>query len=176
MTEIMTARLLMRRARPDDLEALHAILSDRTAMRYWSSEPHDDLDTTREWLAAMIAAPAQESDDFIVEHDGRVIGKLGCWRLPDIGFIFHPDSAGQGFAIEALNAFVTHIFARGTAFLTADVDPRNRSSLALLGKAGFRETHRAERTWHIAGQWCDSIYFRLDRPRPAAAPFRRRPP
>jgi ribosomal-protein-alanine N-acetyltransferase len=166
MTEIRTARLLMRRARPDDLGALHAILSDRTAMRYWSSEPHDDLATTREWLASMIAAPSQESDDFVVEHDGRVIGKLGCWRLPDIGFIFHPGSWGRGFAIEALDAFIAYIFARGAPFLTADVDPRNAGSLALLGKAGFRETHRAERSWHIGGEWCDSVYLRLDRPAP----------
>ena len=56
MTEIRTARLRLRRARPDDLEALHAILSDPAAMRYWSSLPHESLDQTRDWLGNMISA------------------------------------------------------------------------------------------------------------------------
>ncbi len=164
MTEIRTARLLMRRARPDDLAAMHAILSDPIAMRYWSSEPHDDIEQTRDWMAAMIASPPDESDDFIVEHDGQVIGKLGCWRLPSVGFIFAPASWGKGFAREALAAFIPHVFAGATDHLLADVDPRNPGSLSLLTGAGFRETHREARTWFIGGEWCDSVYLRLDRP------------
>ncbi|MES2497639.1 MAG: GNAT family N-acetyltransferase [Pseudomonadota bacterium] len=36
MTELRTARLLLRTARPGDLDDLHAVLSDPAAMRYWS--------------------------------------------------------------------------------------------------------------------------------------------
>ena len=163
MTQIRTARLLMRRARADDLAAMHAILSDPRAMRYWSSEPHADLETTRAWLADMIAPPPGRGDEFIVEHDGRTIGKLGAWKLPEVGFILDPACWGRGFATEALAAFIAHIFAGDIDFLTADVDPRNTGSLALLTRAGFREIHRAARTWHIGGEWCDSAYLRLDR-------------
>jgi hypothetical protein len=28
---------------------------------------------------------------FIVENRGRAIGKAGCWRLGEIGFILHSD-------------------------------------------------------------------------------------
>lgn len=163
MTQLRTARLLMRRARADDLMAMHAILSDPRAMRYWSTPPHAGLEVTREWMADMVAPPPGRGDDFIVEHDGRVIGKLGAWRLPEVGFIFAPDVWGRGFAAEALTAFVGHIFAGEADHLVADVDPRNAESLALLRKAGFRETHRAARTWHVGDEWCDSIYLRLDR-------------
>ena len=48
--------------------------------------------------------------------------------------------------------------------LTADVDPRNAASLRLMERLGFRETHRAQRTWHIGDEYCDSVYFRLERP------------
>ena len=47
--------------------------------------------------------------------------------------------------------------------LTADVDPDNAASIGLLKSLGFRETHRAERTMQIRGQWCDSVYFALRR-------------
>ena len=45
--------------------------------------------------------------------------------------------------------------------LRADVDPRNEPSLRLLTLHGFVETGRAARTWHIAGEWCDSVYLEL---------------
>jgi RimJ/RimL family protein N-acetyltransferase len=144
---------------------MHEILSDPVAMRYWSSPPHRTLEESRDWLDSMIHAPAGESDDYIVELEGRVIGKTGCWRLPEIGFIFHPSCWGRGYAREAVAAVVDHLFAT-TAIpaVTADVDPRNAGSLALLADLGFRETGRASRTWCIAGEWADSIYLALDRP------------
>lgn len=159
---LRTERLVLRKARPDDLAALHAMMSDAETMRYWSTPPHADLATTRDWLDSMIAAPPETSDDFIVEKDGEAIGKLGAWRLPEIGYLIGRPHWGRGYAREALAAFVSYAFAHRTDHLTADVDPRNTASLALLAGAGFRETGRAERTWCVGGEWCDSVYFRLD--------------
>ena len=111
----------------------------------------------------MVDADPAVSDDFIVEHDGQLIGKLGCWRLPEIGFMIDADHAGQGFATEALTAFLDHRRRIGTPRqITADVDPRNRASLALLVRHGFVETGRAQGTWVVAGETCDSIYLALD--------------
>ena len=163
--EILTPRLRLRRARPDDLAAFHDILSNPAAMRFWSTPPHAGLDETREWLESMIAAPAEESDDFVVEHEGRVIGKAGCWRLPEIGFILRPDHWGRGLAREALAAIIPRLFDRfPIPAITTDVDPRNAASLALLRGLGFVETGRAERTWLIGDEYCDSVYLALARP------------
>lgn len=160
-----TERLILRRARAEDLEAIHAILSDPRAMRYWSTPPHDSLQQSREWLTSMIEAPAAESDDFIVTRAGVVIGKAGCWRLPEIGFIFHPDHWGNGYAYEAMQAVLTHIFrTRRLPRVVADVDPRNAASLRLLARLGFRETGRKARTWLVGGEWCDSVYLQLANP------------
>lgn len=168
MVELSTSRLRLRRALLSDLEAFHAILSDPRAMTYWSSLPHDSLDQTRDWLAAMIEVPPDVGDDFVVEQDGRVIGKAGCWRLPEIGYILAPHAWGQGYALEALSAVIPYLFTRpGVNRLVADVDPRNAASLRLLARQGFVETHRATRTWRVGGVWQDSIYLALDR---AAAP------
>jgi RimJ/RimL family protein N-acetyltransferase len=162
--ELVTARLRLRRAAPGDLAALHEILSDPLAMRFWSSPPHRDLEQTRAWLAEMMADGPPLSDDFVIEHDGRVIGKAGCWRLPEIGFILHPSRWGQGFAAEACEAVIAHVFAtHDLPAITADVDPRNEASLRLLARLGFVETGRATATYEIEGEVSDSVYLALPR-------------
>ena len=161
--EFRTERLLLRPAREDDLDPLHAILSHARAMAYWSSPPHGDIDQSRKWLRSMIDIRLPEGEDFIVELDGQLIGKAGLWRFPEIGFIFHPDQWGRGFATEALALVLDRAFGvHGLPKVDADVDPRNDASIKLLERLGFRETGRAEHTWHVGDQWCDSVYLELD--------------
>lgn len=161
--EIVTARLRLRSARPDDLEEMHAVLSDPRATRWWSTPPHISLDQTAAWLDSMIAN-GPDQPDFVVERDGRVIGKAGFWRLPEIGYILHPDHWGQGLAHEATSAAIGHVFATGDLDeLTADVDPENLASIRLLERLGFVRTGFAERALKIGDEWKDSIYFALSR-------------
>lgn len=160
--EIHTQRLILRRARADDAAAMHGIMSDPVAMRFWSTPPHAEMADTDRWMASMIEADPEASDDYIVTLGGRLIGKLGAWRLPEIGFLLDPAVWGQGYALEALTAFIDHRRAAGSAELTADVDPRNASSLRLLRRAGFVETGRATGSWQVGDELCDSIYLRLD--------------
>jgi RimJ/RimL family protein N-acetyltransferase len=159
--ELRTPRLRLRRARPDDLDAMHRIMADAEVMQYWSTPPHTSLADTRRWLKPMLSS-TPESDEFVVEHAGEVIGKLGAWRLPEIGFYLRRDCWGRGFAAEALAAFVHHAASKGVSHLTADVDPLNGACLKLLTGAGFRETGRASATYVVADRVCDSVYLRLD--------------
>lgn len=143
---------------------MHAVLSSVEATLYWSTPPHADLDRTAVWLRAMIDIPSGEGEDFVVEHEGRVIGKAGLYRFPEIGFILHPDSWGQGLASEALTAVLTRGFdVHGLDAVIADVDPRNAASLRLLARHGFGETGRRERSWLVGETWCDSIDLALTR-------------
>ena len=161
--EIVTSRLKLRSARPGDLEAMHAVLSDPRATRWWSTPPHETLNETRVWLDSMIAN-GPDQPDFVIERDGMVIGKAGFWKLPEVGYILHPDHWGQGFAGEAVEAAIGHVFAiRDIEELTADVDPENAASIRLLERLGFIRTGFAERTWNIAGEWKDSLYYGLSR-------------
>ena len=155
---IRTDRLLLRRATWDDLDAVHRLLSDPRVMRYWSRPEHETLEETRHWLR------------FLIERDGEVIGKAGAWKLPEVGFLLHPDHWGQGLAFEAMTAVIAHVEAGQPALpeLTAEVDPRNTASLRLLDRLGFRETHRAERTLLWKDEWCDSIYLARIRGGPEA--------
>jgi [ribosomal protein S5]-alanine N-acetyltransferase len=160
---IETARLRLRRARMADLDDLHAIFSDPRAMRYWSTPPNSERSQTAGFLRAMVAAGPPDSDDFIIEADGRAIGKAGCWTRAEIGVILHPDYWRRGLAQEALGDAIPHCFtALSATMLSADVDPRNIACLRLLARLGFRETGRAARTFLVGGEWCDSVYLALD--------------
>ncbi|HLQ19941.1 MAG TPA: GNAT family N-acetyltransferase [Tabrizicola sp.] len=157
---LRTARLVLRQAVWDDLEAVHRIMSDPRAMRYWSRPEHETLEDTRHWLGFLVDQ-APDSRDWLIEAGGAVIGKAGAWQLPEVGFILHPDHWGKGLAHEAMRAVIAALEAEFPELpaLTAEVDPRNAGSLRLLERLGFRETHRAERTLLWKDEWCDSIYL-----------------
>lgn len=158
MTILATPRLVLRPAAESDLEALHTLFSDAKVMRYGWRLPHTDLDETRASLAKMIAAP----DDFVIEHDGVVIGKAGSSRPPGIGYMLLPSVWGRGYAVEALRAFLEHARASGYTHLTASVDPRNDASIRVLDRLGFHETGRATGTFTLGDELVDSVYYRLD--------------
>ncbi len=164
VTELRTDRLILRRARPDDLEAMHSVLSDEKAMRYWSHGPHSKLAETERWLKSMIESPYELSDDFIVTLDGQAIGKMGAWRLPEFGFILRSDHWGRGYAGEAMKAFLAYMFGtRGVDYLIGDADPRNAASLKLMTAHGFVRTGYAVGNWNTHIGVCDSVFLRLDR-------------
>ena len=144
--QLRTARLQLRRPTPGDLDAFFEIMSNPSAMRYWSTLPHADSTVTRAWLERMVERELSGGQHFVIEWDGQVVGEVGAGRLPDFGFIIHPQFTD-------------------TAELKADVDPRNAASLRVLHKLGFRETGRASNTFLLGDEWCDSVYLALPRPR-----------
>ncbi len=95
-----------------------------------------------------------------------MIGKAGLWNRNELGFLFSPTVWGKGYAREALQAVIDRAFRdRGHEEIRAEADPRNERCLRLLTHLGFRETGRAERTYHIGGEWSDSVYLSLAKPR-----------
>lgn len=165
MNCIRTERMLLRPAGKQDLEQLHQVFSNPAAMKYWDSLPHSHPAQTAEAIDNMIGTPLSRGEDFVVEFNGRAIGKAGFWKFPEIGFIFHPDQWGMGLAIEAVTALVEHgLQKRRLPAVTADVDPRNSRSIRLLKKLGFVESHRETNTIKVGDNWCDSVYFLLEAP------------
>jgi ribosomal-protein-alanine N-acetyltransferase len=161
---IRTARLTLRAARPEDLDDLFAVYSDPRAMRYWSCVPHPDRATTGRLLAEILSQDAPPTY-LAVEREGRLVGTAGLHAGDEVGFILHSDHWGQGLAREMLAALLPWLFATsGHPRITADVDPRNLRSLALLSALGFVETGRAERTFCVEDEWSDSVYLALARP------------
>jgi RimJ/RimL family protein N-acetyltransferase len=159
---IKTARLVLRPFQPADAAAMHAILSDAEAMQFWSTLPHGDMAQTERWVASTIEAVAKgEADDFVVVHEGRVVGKAGLWKGNELGMIFAKSTWGTGIAREAVAAVIERARTRGVNIITADVDPRNLRAVAFLERLGFVVTGEAKRTYQIGDIWTDSVYLEL---------------
>jgi ribosomal-protein-alanine N-acetyltransferase len=162
---IVTERLILRAAKQADLLDLFAIFSDPRAMQYWSTAPHETPERTQENLERLIASADRQLTYFVIEMDQRAIGTAGMHKIGEVGFLLHPDYWRQGIVSEAMNAIIPYLFSvTDHARLTADADPRNEASVGILKSLGFEETHSAERTFCINGEWSDSVYFALQRP------------
>ena len=159
--EIRTARLVLRRPTMEDAPALHhRLYGDPEIMRYGSRLPDGDVAQTAGFLAKTIAAnDSGEGDDFIMLLDGEVIGKCGLWRGNEIGFQVARAHWGKGLVREAAEAILARAKARGLQSVTADVDPRNARSLALLERLGFVKTGEAKNTFRLGEEWTDSVYL-----------------
>lgn len=61
--------------------------------------------------------------------------------MPELGYIFHPSAWGQGYATEAVSAFVRHYFTLrpDAPYIEAKVDAKNHPSIRVLQKCGFDE-------------------------------------
>ena len=99
---------------------------------------------------------------------GIVIGDVVLfWRSREhasgeIGYVFHPDYGGQGFATEAVRALLDIAF--GTYRLRrviARIDARNLGSVRLVERVGMRkEAHLIENEW-FKGAWSDEIDYAM---------------
>ena len=153
----------LRRLTMADLPAMHAIFADAEAMRYWSRLPHTEVGETEAWLARNIAAvDAGEADDYGVEIDGALVGRVGLWRGGELGIIFAPSVWGTGVARAATEEFLARMKQRGVCQIMADIDPRNTRVARFLEKLGFKKTGAAKNTYKLGDFWADSDYLTLD--------------
>lgn len=163
MTDVLkTARLTLRRVALSDVPAMHAIFADPEAMQYWSRLPHTHIAETEDWVRKTIeAVEAGESDDFVVVHEGVLVGRVGIWQDNELGLIFARSVWGTGIAREATEALIERSRSRGMTSIMADIDPRNLRVARFLEKLGFRKTGEAKGTYKIGDIWTDSDYLTL---------------
>jgi RimJ/RimL family protein N-acetyltransferase len=132
----------------------------------------DRLTDEGQALTAGVELSAAEAPDAVADGQpdrrGIVIGDVVLisrsreHATGEIGYVFHPDHSGRGFATEAVRALL-HI-AFGTYRLhrvTARIDARNLASLRLAERVGMRqEAHLVENEW-FKGAWSDEIDYAM---------------
>lgn len=165
------ARVRLRHPRAGDDVRVLAIFGDPVAMRYWSHEPLADLEVAREYLRAIDRGFAERTLfqwAIADREDDELIGTVTLYNWSarhgraELGYMLGPAFWNRGFATEAVRAVIDFGFERMELHrIEADVDPRNRASVALLERLGFvREGFLRER-WLTYGERSDSALYGL---------------
>ena len=164
MEELRTARLRLRGWRPDDVDFLFDLYSREEVQRYIGLVPR----------VMTVRAEAQERLDRLVAHplpaplgvwavaredDGRLLGVLLLKPIPasgpeeprrpsgdiEIGWHFHPDAWGHGYATEAAGRVLAHAFDSGLTRVVAVTNPANSASQQVCRRIGMTHEGRTDR-------------------------------
>lgn len=171
---ITTDRLLLRPLNDhSDVVAMHAYRSREDVCRYVPFVPgtleqmHErfrDPERTR----SVLDSEGQVLSLAIERRDtGAMIGDLVLfWHSvsdghAEVGYVIHPDHAGQGFATEATTALIDLAFDGGLPVhrVSARLDERHAASAAVCRRLGMRqEAAYVEGEW-FKGEWSTLLVF-----------------
>jgi RimJ/RimL family protein N-acetyltransferase len=171
-----TERLLLRPFAPADLDALLAIQSRDDVARYLYWDPRTAAEV-REVLDRKIRSTAivAEGDSLslaaVLRASGELIGDCSLtWvsaehRQAEIGFIFHPDHHGHGYATEAAAVLLALAFGELRVHrVIGRLEARNAASARVLQRLGMRKEAELIENEHVKGEWqSEIVYALLDR-------------
>ncbi len=173
---LLTSRLILRPFESGDLDDLLAYMSPPEVSRYLYTEPLADKAAAKENLdRKMGAIQAENEGDAIflavyLPEAERVIGDVMFYytsrghRQGEIGFVFHPEFQGRGFATEAARV-VLEIGFQGLQLhrMVARCDARNLASARVMERLGMTREAQLVENEFVKGEWTDEFVYAIRR-------------
>ena len=170
METVTTKRLIIRRPSEADLHDFLAYQTHPENLKYQPVEPMTE-DKAAGFLAkqAALELGGEGWVMFAVElrGAGRMIGEVGIYVSPplgrgDLGWSFHPDYQGRGYATEAAQALLAYAFEKcGLHRVTSGCDTRNVASFRLMERLGMRREGHLRQSQLRNGLWHDEYLYAL---------------
>jgi RimJ/RimL family protein N-acetyltransferase len=171
--------VVVRRARPDDMEFLTALARHEEVQPFLAASRPTDPES----ILADIARSGEEPEVFgvfVIEVDGdragvmRFTSRGGRNRIADLGGLaVHPDFRGRKVADEAARLFQRHLFDElGFHRLQLEVYGFNDRAMRHAERSGFVLEGRKRRAYQRDGEWVDGVMYGLtveDLPTPPRA-------
>jgi len=170
---IVTARLRLRPVSVADVDALLTYRSRPDVCRYLPFQPmtrEDLLDRLREDLSRTEITQEGHALTLGVElaQTHRLVGDVVLFFRSrehaggELGYVFHPDAGGQGYATEACAAMLALAFDHlGLHRVVARLDARNDPSARLAARLGMRQEAHLVRNEIFKGEWSDEIIYAM---------------
>jgi RimJ/RimL family protein N-acetyltransferase len=170
---IRTERLLLRGFRATDLDQLYDLQSRPDVTRYLPYGVRDRAEVARvleQKAAAAVLHSAGSQLTLAVElpGSGQLIGDVILFwhsqeqRAGEIGYVFHPDHAGHGYASEAARVMLRLGFADlGLHRITGRIDARNAASARVLERLGMRREAHFRQNEFLKGEWSDEVVYAI---------------
>ncbi|MFE3552342.1 GNAT family N-acetyltransferase [Streptomyces kronopolitis] len=170
---IRTARLDLRPVTHDDLAAIHAYQRLPEVCRYLYWGPFDEAGSRASVAAKAARTTLRESGDVlqfavVVRASGVLVGDVTfVWKSREhrqggIGYVFHPDHAGRGYATEASRALLRLGFEElGLHRVQAELDGRNTASARVLERLGMRREGHLRENEFLDGEWADEVVYAM---------------
>ncbi|KXT00847.1 hypothetical protein AC578_949 [Pseudocercospora eumusae] len=175
-----TDRLQMRTMTMDDVDGILPIIQDESVMQWTSRPPVQNRNQAAQWVSSRALGPnvfnfcIREKSSGTASASTRVVGMVGAFHWPMVGYMIHPDFQGKGYATEALKAFIPRYWERvpnaseegiGHDVIEGYTDSENFASHRILQKCGFTRCETAVGDFESPGMGLrDSVAFRLARP------------
>jgi RimJ/RimL family protein N-acetyltransferase len=166
-----TDRLRLRPVADTDADALYALHSSESVLRYWDAPPWRDRDRATRFIAGC----RQMADEgtgarLMIEHvsDASFLGwcSVSRWnpdyRSAALGYCLAEAAWGHGYATEAARALLQWAFeALDLNRVQAETDTRNRASARVLEKLGFMHEGTLREDCVVNGDVSDSWVYGL---------------
>lgn len=168
-----TARLLLRPFTRGDVDAVHAYRSREDVMRFMLDPP-----MSREACAEAVQSRvgmtgwAEEGDNIYLaverRDDAAMMGEVVLIlrsltsRQAELGYTFHPDYFGRGYATEASQRLLTLAFeVAGIHRVYARCHADNAASRRVMGRLGMRQEAHFRQHILVKGRWAEELICAL---------------
>lgn len=172
--ELIGKRVVLREFTMDDVNAMHAYLSDDEVFRYvsWEQPTLDEtIQSVREAMEAARTAPRHDYELAVTLTDtGEVIGQVTLrtdryiprirQRTSELGYMLRRDCWGRGLATEAARLLLDFGFRElGLHRVFAVVGEDHPASIRVLEKLGFRLEARHVKDAYELGAWLTTLIY-----------------
>lgn len=145
---IETERLILRRYRESDIDAIYEIITDErlsTYIKFPNLTKEEELECIKIWIKE---ADESKHEKWVIERklDGIVVGNIDVNTLVkkhnycNVGYTIRYNYWGNGYASEALKAVSDYLLKDGGYYLVeCSCNELNKQSSKVMIKAGFKK-------------------------------------
>jgi RimJ/RimL family protein N-acetyltransferase len=172
--QIVTDRLILRPIKIEDSNSIFRYRSNSLVNQYqgWIPKTIDDV---HNFIKTKVSAEIDIPNTWyqlviIIKENNILIGDIGIHFLHsdqyqvEIGCTLDQSYHGKGYATEALKETMNFLFCSLNKHrIIVSIDPRNKKSIELSERSGFRKEAHFKESLFINNEWVDDLVYSIQK-------------